>query len=83
MRTLPEEVQKILNGKNLEDLAIAVRYTNWRNETTLRRIIPLQAFYGKTSYHPQEQWLLRVWDLDREDYRAYSLKGIKEWVKIP
>lgn len=59
---------------------IKVRYTNWRGESGTRVIVPIELFWGKTEYHPQEQWLLKVWDIDRADYRDYALTDITEWL---
>src|ERR1700704_3125980 len=58
---------------------IKVRYTNWRNETAVRSIVPLEVYFGKTEYHPQEQWLLKVWDVERGAERVYALKEISQW----
>ena len=57
---------------------INVRYTNWRGETAVRSIVPLEIYFGKTDYHPEEQWLLRVWDVERDAERIYAFKDIKE-----
>ncbi len=59
--------------------AVNVIYTNWRGETAERTIIPVSIFWGKTEWHPEEQWLLKVWDTEREAYRDYALKDIKAW----
>jgi len=55
-----------------------VRYTNWRGETAIRTIVPLEVYFGKTEYHPEEQWLLKVWDVERSAERIYAFKEIKE-----
>jgi len=39
--------------------------------------------FGSTEYHKEEQWLLRAWDVDKQDYRTYALKDILEWIKFP
>lgn len=59
--------------------AVKVVYTNWRGETAERSIIPVSVAWGKTEWHPEEQWLLKVWDIERQAYRDYALKDIKEW----
>ena len=59
--------------------AISVLYTNWRGETAERQIIPIKIYWGSTEWHPENQWLLKVWDLERKAYRSYALKDIKEW----
>lgn len=59
--------------------AVKVIYTNWRGETAERLIIPVAIEWGSTEWHPQEQWLLKVWDIERQAYRQYALKDIKQW----
>ena len=76
---LPGVVKSILNEKQPGDIAIEVKYKNHRGEIGNRRIIPLNIFHGRTEYHPQYQWLLKVWDVDKKDYRTYALKDIEEW----
>ncbi len=58
--------------------SIQVCYTNYRGETAVRTIVPLEVYFGKTEYHPQEQWLLRVWDVEKAAERIYAFKEIKE-----
>lgn len=61
--------------------AIKVRYKNWRGEVANRTIIPQELYWGTTEYHPQEQWLLKVWDVDRNAERVYALQEIEEFLK--
>jgi predicted DNA-binding transcriptional regulator YafY len=65
----------------IRERTITVRYKNYRGEITLRHIVPKELWWGKTEYHPQEQWLLRVWDCERAAYRDYALEDILEFVK--
>jgi hypothetical protein len=51
-----------------------VHYTNWRGETSRRRIIPKSVRYGSTEWHPEPQWLLRAWDDDKQADREFALK---------
>lgn len=58
-----------------EDEAVAtVTYTNWRGETSTRRIIPKSVRYGSTEWHPEPQWLLLAWDDDKKTDREFALK---------
>lgn len=59
--------------------AVSVIYTNWRGETAERMIVPIELYWGSSEWHPKEQWLLKVWDVERGAYRAYALKDIKKW----
>lgn len=58
---------------------IKVLYTNWRGEQAVRIIIPREVFWGATEWHKGQQWLLRVWDCDRQAERVYALKDIEKW----
>lgn len=58
---------------------IKVKYTNYRGETAIRTIVPISFYFGSTEYHPEEQWLVKVWDCDRNAERVYALKEITQW----
>ena len=52
-------------------------YTNHRGETAVRSVIPTQLDYRTSPHHPEPQWLLHGYDLDRKDWRTFALKDIK------
>lgn len=58
--------------KIIETLTIS--YTNWRGETSLRRIIPKGVRYGSTPWHPEPQWLLLAWDEEKRATREFAMK---------
>ncbi len=58
---------------------IKVRYTNYRGETAVRTIVPISFYFGSTEYHKDEQWLVKLWDVERGAERIYALKEITEW----
>lgn len=72
------QVDKPAISAELLQHPLKVRYTNWRGETAERAIIPLEVYFGSTEYHPREQWLLRVWDVERQAERVYAFEGIQE-----
>ena len=61
---------------------IKVRYTNYRGETAVRLIVPVRFFWGSNEYHKEEQWLVEVFDVERNAIRIYALKDIKEWFVV-
>jgi len=71
---LPAEITAAMQSN-----PIKVLYTNYRGETAVRTIVPINFYFGKTEYHPEEQWLIRLWDVDRNAERIYALKEITEW----
>lgn len=54
-----------------------VEYTNWRGETARRTIIPIRMWWGETEWHPQEQWMLTAWDVEKEATRDFAWQDIK------
>lgn len=76
---LPQDVKDKIVGKETDRIIAKVRYKNWKGEIGIRQIIPLEIFYGNSEYHTEEQWLMRVWDIDRKDYRVYAARDIIEW----
>lgn len=65
-----------------EEQVVYVLYTNWEGKTAWRRVIPFQMppQFRSTSWHPEPQWLLLVWDLDKKAERSYAIKDIHRWV---
>jgi len=77
----PGNLSNLPTGLTRQALAnpIKVRYTNYRGETAVRTIVPIRFYFGKTEYHPREQWLIELWDVDRDALRVYALAEITQW----
>lgn len=61
---------------------VTVRYRNYRGEVAVRKIVPTgKLWFGKTEYHPHDQWLMQVWDCEKGAYRDYALQDILEFIK--
>lgn len=58
---------------------VTILYTNWRGEKSLRTIIPEKIYFGSTEWHPEEQWLLRALDIDKQESRDFAFKDIESW----
>jgi predicted DNA-binding transcriptional regulator YafY len=59
--------------------AVSIHYTNHRGETAVRRILPRSMWHGSTQWHPQPQWLMRAFDLDKREVRDFAMAGISKW----
>lgn len=59
--------------------AIRIVYTNYRGETAQRNIVPQRLWFGATSWHPEEQWLLEAIDIDKGAPRSFALRDIKAY----
>lgn len=78
-----KDFAKRVNEKNVELLnhQIKVKYKNWKDEVGIRNIVPLNISYGHTDFHQIDQWLLDVWDVDKDAQRIYALMDIIEFIK--
>lgn len=53
---------------------IKVRYTNYKGNTSLRTIKPVEVYVGSSKWHPERQYILRAWDFDKCESRDFALK---------
>ena len=58
---------------------VTIRYKNYRGEIADRRIIPKAIRFASTQWHPEEQWLLDAYDLDKRADRSFAMKDILIW----
>lgn len=56
--------------------ALKFKYKNWEGKIAVRKVKPLKIWYGKTEWHPKEQWLLKALDLDKNEKRDFAVKDI-------
>ncbi len=59
---------------------VLVEYRNHRGEVATRRIIPIGWWWGKTQWHPEEQWLIEAFDLDKQAGRTFAARDVLRWV---
>lgn len=67
------------SGGELAPDAVWFWYSNWKGERALRRVLPSLLWFGTTEYHPEQQWLLKAFDLDKQANRDFAMKDISEW----
>ena len=56
-----------------ENRTIRASYKNWRGETGLRAITPIETWFGSTKWHPEPQWLLKARD-ERGNTKDFALR---------
>ena len=61
--------------------SIKVKYKNWKGEISIRNIIPQSIYYGHTDFHKENQWLMEVFDIDKDALRTYAMMDIIEFIK--
>lgn len=59
--------------------SVVIDYTNWRGERSERRIRPYSIVYSSTEWHPEPQWILLAWDVERMVDRGFAMKDIHAW----
>lgn len=62
-----------------ESKTVTVIYTNYKNRTSVRKIIPKDIYFGHAEWYPEEQWLMTVYDVDKQAERIFAMKNIKAW----
>lgn len=58
---------------------VTFRYKNHRGESAIRTVLPRGIWYGKTQWHPTEQWFLAALDIDKDRERDFAMSDISEW----
>lgn len=58
---------------------VGVTYTNYRGETSIREIVPVRIWFGSTDWHPQPQWLLDAFDVEKEAFRSFAMRDISDF----
>lgn len=60
---------------------LKVKYKNWQGKVGIRTIVPARVYYGHTDYHKEDQWLMEVFDIDKDAPRTYALMDILDFIK--
>lgn len=55
-------------------------YTNHEGKKSLRRVVPIHVYFGSTEWHPEQQYLLRAFDLDKLAMRDFA---VVDMVPVP
>lgn len=58
----------------IEGAPLELPYKNWLGEVSTRKIQPVRLEFGSTTWHPEPQWLLIAWDVEKEAERSFALK---------
>lgn len=59
---------------------VEILYTNYRGETSRRKILPEKIWFGSTDWHPEPQWLIDAHDIEKGAQRNFAIKDIQEWL---
>jgi len=70
-----QEVQEIGDPEEPPP-AYVFTYRNHRGVSGVRRVQPIGVRFGTTEWHPEPQWLLRAFDLDKDAEREFAMSEI-------
>jgi predicted DNA-binding transcriptional regulator YafY len=56
---------------------ICFQYKNWRGETSRRIAIPIGLWFGRTDWHPNDQWFMKALDVEKDEERDFALVDMK------
>jgi len=65
---------------NLTSTCWKILYKNYKGLIEHRNIQILGFDVASTKWHPKQQLLMIVYDLDKKAYRNYATKDIIEWI---
>lgn len=63
-------------GEVKEGDLISFMYTNWKGVLSKRKAIIKGFFFGASDYHPEYQFFVSAFDLDKLEYRLFAVKDI-------
>lgn len=58
-------------------MVLTMEYKNWRGEVAIRTIVPVEIWFGKTDWHPEQQWFIKATDVDKSEIRDFALRDCK------
>jgi predicted DNA-binding transcriptional regulator YafY len=56
--------------------ALVLDYTDHRGDRSPRTVVPVRVWFGKTSQHPERQWLLDAYERAARGVRTFALLGV-------
>jgi predicted DNA-binding transcriptional regulator YafY len=58
---------------------VEILYKNWKGNLRFRVIIPKMVWHGGTKWHPEDQWLLKAYDVEDMVIKDFAMSGIQSW----
>jgi predicted DNA-binding transcriptional regulator YafY len=52
------------------------KYKNWEGKMAVRSVKPIKFWFGETRWHPQKQWFLKAYDLEKKAERDFAARDI-------
>lgn len=64
----------------MDNQALKIDYTNYQGKRAWRFVKPLGISFKSTMHHPQAQWLMTVFDLEKNAVREFALTSVHQIV---
>ncbi len=75
-----------MSNQNLFELVphdwIEFDYVNWKGLKSRRRMEVGELHYGSNEFHPEPQWLLDGYDLDKKAPRMFAMKDMSNVKRV-
>ncbi len=65
--------------KTIQVRMATIRYRNHRGKVTDRSVTPRDIWFGRTEWHPDDQWILEAFDHDKQAERSFAMRDILSW----
>ncbi len=76
-RIVVDSLEKEFNPNKV----ITFNYKNWKDELSVRKVVPEHIWFGSTDFHKDEQWLMSAIDIEKKAKRDFALNDILEFIK--
>ena len=73
---IPEPVVTCRTSDGGQCPPIRVRYKNYKGDESIRTIRPRNLYFGSNKWHPEPQWLLDAYDIQKMEMRTFALKDM-------
>jgi predicted DNA-binding transcriptional regulator YafY len=60
--------------------ALKFEYINWEGKREMRKVKPIEIWFGETEFHKEKQWFLKAFDLDKKAERDFAMKDILKFL---
>lgn len=74
--SVSQEFQKLIDLEEKVGSRVSFSYKNYKGLVSKRNVKVISLRLGSTSWHKDEQWLLKAFDYDKKAEREFAIKDI-------